>query len=104
MGCEWNWQTGLGAKTLRAAALLPSDFVVAVVTARYGDAPTAPPRSRPKSPAGAPFPLFRQAPSVLMENGRCGGHFTPKNEIQMANLPQSTGRKLVGKISQDRFG
>ncbi len=29
--------------------------------------------------------------------------FNPENEIQKANLPQSTGRKLFGKILPDRF-
>ncbi len=30
--------------------------------------------------------------------------FNPKNEIPKANLRQSTGRKLFGKILPDRFG
>ncbi len=73
-GCaaeEQQCETGLGAKTFRrrplgyggtsrAAALLPLGFVLDVVTARHGHAPTAPPRPRPESPAAAPFPLFRQ--------------------------------------------
>ena len=65
---EQQRQTGLGAKTLRVTALLPWSFVVAFVTARYGDAPTAPPRPRPKSPAAAPFPIFRQALKHLNES------------------------------------
>ena len=51
--------------TSQATVLLPLGFVVAVVTARYGDAPTAPPRPRPKSPVAAPFPILKQA------KGRC---------------------------------
>ncbi len=31
------------------------------------------------------------------------GQFNPKSEIQKANLAQC-GRKLIGKISPDRFG
>ena len=58
---EQQRQTGLDARTLRVAALLHLGLVVAAVTARYGDAPTAPPRSRPESPVAAPFPLFQQA-------------------------------------------
>ncbi len=61
---EQQRQAELGAKTLRATALLPLGFVVAVVTARHGDAPTVPPRPRPKSPVAAPFPIIRQALSV----------------------------------------
>ncbi len=63
---EQKRQTGLGAKTLRATVLLPLDFVVALVTARYGDAPTAPPRPKPKSPVAAPFPILRQALRVFL--------------------------------------
>jgi len=51
----------LAAKTLRAACLLALDFVVADVTARCGEVPSAPPRPKPKSPAAAPFPVFKQA-------------------------------------------
>jgi hypothetical protein len=36
-------------------------FVVAGVTARFGDAPPAPPRPKAKSPAAAPLPIFRQS-------------------------------------------
>ncbi len=67
---EQQRQTGLGAKTFRrrplgyggtsrATVLLPLGFVVAVVKARHGDAPTSPPRPRPKSQDAAPFPILR---------------------------------------------
>ena len=75
---EQQRQTGLGAKTFRrrplgyggtsrATALLPLGFVVAAVIARHGDAPTAPPRPRPKSPVAAPFPILRQAHRVCAQ-------------------------------------
>ena len=54
-------QTAFPTKTLWAAALLDWGFVVANVTARYGDAPSAPPRPNPKSPAAAPLTIFSQA-------------------------------------------
>ena len=53
-------QPAVAAKTLRAAGLLLLGFVVAGVTARCGDAPPAPPRPKPKSPAAAPLPILRQ--------------------------------------------
>ena len=83
-------QTGLGAKTFRrrplgyggtsrATGLLPLGFVVAVVTAPHGDAPTTPPRKRLKSPVAGPFPILRQALKagpglslILMTTGFCG--------------------------------
>jgi hypothetical protein len=58
---EQRRQPALATKTLRAAGLLTLGFVVAGVTARYGDAPPVPPRPKPKSPAAAPLPIFRQA-------------------------------------------
>jgi len=58
---EQRSETALAAKTLRAAFLLALDFVVADGTARCGDVPSAPPRPKPKSPAAAPFPVFKQA-------------------------------------------
>jgi len=56
----------LDDKTPRAAVLLALDFVVADVTARLGDAPSAPTDYRhhspkPKSPATASLKIFRQA-------------------------------------------
>ena len=59
---EQQRKTGLGTKTPRAKALFPLNFVVAVVTARHGDAPTAPLRPRPKSTVATPFRILRQAP------------------------------------------
>src|SRR5215204_4057161 len=58
---EQRSQPACGAKTLRAAGLLPVGFVGSVLTARCGDARTSPPRPQPKSLAAAPFPIFRQA-------------------------------------------
>jgi len=58
---EQRSETALAAKTLRAACLLALDFVVADVTARCGEVPSAPPRPKPKSPAAAPFPVCKQA-------------------------------------------
>ena len=58
---EQRSQTAFCAKTLRAADLLPWGFVVACVTARCGDAPPAPPRPKPKSPAAASLAIFRPA-------------------------------------------
>ncbi len=82
---EQQRRTGLGAKTFRrrplgyggtsqAAALLPLGFVVAVVTARYRDAPTTPPRPRPKSPIAAPLPIFKQALSLGLGINLSGGN------------------------------
>ena len=58
---EQRSQTAFPTKTLRAAALLDWGFVVANVTARSGDVPSAPPRPNPKSPAAALLAIFRQA-------------------------------------------
>ena len=57
---EQRSQTAFPTKTLRAAGLLDWGFVVANVTARSGDVPSAPPRPNPKSPAAA-LAIFRQA-------------------------------------------
>jgi len=54
-------QMDLDDKNPPAAGLLALDFVVADVTARYGDAPSAPPRPKPKSPAAASLTIFREA-------------------------------------------
>ncbi len=43
------------------------------------------------------MPQFNPEPSFKKS-------LNPKNEIQKANLPQSTGRKLFGKISPDLLG
>jgi hypothetical protein len=51
---EQRSQTAFYAKTLRAACLWAGGFVVAAVTARFGDAPATPPRPQPKSIAAAP--------------------------------------------------
>ena len=61
---EQRSQPAFSAKTLRAAALLGVLFVGSAVTARYGDAPASPPRSRPKSLAAGPHSLFRRALSA----------------------------------------
>src|SRR5215212_1721436 len=45
---EQRSQPACGAKTLRAAGLLPVGFVGSVLTARCGDARTSPPRPQPK--------------------------------------------------------
>ena len=67
---EQRSPTALGAKTLRAAGLLPVGGVGATLTARCGDAPlasparTSPPCPQPKSRAAAPIAIFRQALSL----------------------------------------
>ena len=58
---EQRRQTGLSEKTLRAAGLLPVDFVGSALTARCGDARASPPRPQPKSLAAGPFSIFKQA-------------------------------------------
>jgi hypothetical protein len=58
---EQRSQPAFSAKTLRAAVLLGVLFVGSAVTARCGDAPASPPRSRPKSLAAGPHSLFRRA-------------------------------------------
>ena len=58
---EQQRQTGLGAKTLRAAALLPVGFVGSFLTAPYGDARNSPPRPQPKSLAAGHLRFFRQS-------------------------------------------
>ena len=58
-------QTGLGAKTLRATALLPLGFVVAVFTARHGDTPKPPSRPKPKFPSRSTLPNFKTGSSCL---------------------------------------
>ena len=58
---EQRSQTAFGAKTLRAAALLPAGCVGSFLTARCGDARNSPPCLRPKSLAAAPRRVFKQA-------------------------------------------
>ena len=62
---EQRRQTGLAAKTLWAAGLLPVDFVGSALTARFGDARASPPRPQPKSLAAGPLSIFRQALILL---------------------------------------
>ncbi len=47
---------------------------------------------------------FHPGHASLIAQERTVTGIIPKNEIQMANLPQFTGRKLFGKTSPDRFG
>src|SRR5258708_23023609 len=49
-----------------AAALLPAACVGSPVTARFGDIPVSPPWPPPKSLAGRPHRVFRQALSYIM--------------------------------------
>ena len=58
---EQRSQTAFGAKTHGAAGLLSVGGVGLVVTARCGDAPTAPPCPQPKSLAAARLAIFKQA-------------------------------------------
>jgi len=51
----------LGAKTLRAAGLLPLARVGSFLTARCGDARNSPPGPSPKSLAAGPLPILKQA-------------------------------------------
>ena len=52
--------------------------------------------------------LFRWTMSWRLTPCKTGfsrpGRLSPKNKIQKVNPPHSTGRKLIGKISPDRFG
>ena len=54
-------QRALPSQTLRAAGLLSVARVGPAVTARYGDAPAAPPWPQSKSLAAGPRAIFRQA-------------------------------------------
>ncbi len=58
---EQRSQTAFSAKTLRAAGLLAVGSVGSVVTARCGNARTAPPCPQPKSLTAAPLAILRQA-------------------------------------------
>ena len=58
---EQQSPAALGAKTLRAADLLPMAGVASVVTAHGGDAPPSPPWPPPKSLAAGPHGVFGQA-------------------------------------------
>ena len=62
---EQRSQAALGAKTLRAAGLLPVACVGSFLTARCGDARNSPPWPQPKSPAARPLVVFKQALSRL---------------------------------------
>ena len=54
-------QTGLSAKTPRAAGLLPVAGVGSALAARPGDARASPPWPRPKSLAAEPLSIFKPA-------------------------------------------
>ena len=58
---EQRRQTGLVAKTLRAADLLPVDGVGSALAARCGDARASPPCPQSKSLAAEPLLILRQA-------------------------------------------
>ena len=61
---EQRRQTGLIAKTLRAAGLLPVDCVGSALAARCGDARASPPCPQSKSLAAEPLSIFRPARSA----------------------------------------
>ncbi len=46
----------------------------------------------------------RSLPQARISPHSNDSRLNPENEIQMARLPQSIGRKLFGKFSPDRFG
>ena len=61
MNSKCRPKNALTAKALRAAGLVPVDFVGSALTARFGDARTSRPRPQSKSLAAGPLSIFRQA-------------------------------------------
>jgi len=93
-------QTGLAAKTLRAAGLLPVDFVGAALTARFGDARALPPRPQSKSLAAEPLSIFRQA---LSRNGSAF-RFPPICSGYDARACASGPPQMGGRSTRPRSG
>ena len=104
---EQRSQTAFSAKTLRAAGLLSLSSVDSVVTARGGDAGAraeapSPPWPKPKSPAAAPFAIFRQVHRECWNVLNRNSDFTPHlwAALVIACIVGASG----GKVASSRSG